>query len=52
MLDNLTDAAKKRLFVACFIALAVSVETVVYIGAAALFSRQKAGALPGVHTGL
>ena len=34
------------------IALAVSVETVVYVGAAALFSRQKAGALPGIHTGL
>ena len=34
------------------IPLAVSVETVVYVGAAALFSRQKAGALPGIHTGL
>lgn len=34
------------------IALAVSVETVVYVGAAALLSRQKAGALPGIHTGL
>ena len=34
------------------IPLAVSVETVVYAGAAALFLRQKAGALPGIHTGL